>query len=203
MNTLNKNKKTYSHEVEIRALLNDKQKNEFEIKLTNEGAKFKNKTHIIDIYFCPTEVRSFKEIEMQKIGSFSLRIRRETTNGKTKISINTKTITRDGDHNSWEEHEVEVSSFDETIAIFKKIGFKVFFTLEKYRSIYQLNDMTICLEDIIGLGPSIEVEIMIDKPNSLDAKQRIKDFLKNLGVADKQFTKKSITNMLMRDYAQF
>jgi predicted adenylyl cyclase CyaB len=192
-----------NQEIEIRALLNDEQRGVLEAELSDRGAELEERMYIVDMYLCPVAVQSFQEIEMQKVGSFSLRIRKQTANGQTQVEVNTKIITNEGDHNSWEEHETEASSFDEAVAIFQAIGFKSFFTLEKERVTYQVDDMTVCLEDIVDFGPVIEVEVMANKSKSQQAKQRIRAFLTDIGVTDEQIVAKSVTNMLMRERAQF
>ncbi len=192
-----------NQEIEIRAILNDKQRNILEKKLSNIGVELKERVNIFDVYLCPVRVQSFQEIEMQKVGSFSLRIRKQIANEQTQVTVNTKIITSEGDHNSWEEHEIKISSFDEAVAIFQAIGFKIFFTLEKERVTYQVADMTVCLEDIADFGPVIEVEVMANKSKSQQAKQKIKAFLKNIGINDEQIVTKSVTNILMQERAKF
>lgn len=192
-----------NQEVEIRALLTDEQRNNLESVLSERGAELEEKMYIVDMYLCPMSVLSFQDIEMHKVGSFSLRIREQTSNGKTKIEVNTKMITSEGDHNAWEEHEVAVSSFEEAVAIFQTIGFKTYFTLEKDRATYKLENMNICLEDIVDFGPVIEVEVMSSKSKSQQAKQQIRAFLGSISVSDEQIVAKSVTNMLMRERAKF
>lgn len=192
-----------NQEIEIRALLNNEQRSTLEMELLNKGAKFEERMHIVDMYLCPVAVQSFQEIEMQKVGSFSLRIRKQTANGQTQVEVNTKIITNEGDHNSWEEHEIKVSSFDEAVAIFQAIGFKSFFTLEKERVTYQVDDMKVCLEDIVDFGPVIEVEVIANKSKNQQAKQRIRAFLRDIGVTNEQIVAKSVTNILMGERAQF
>jgi len=197
------NKEPKNQEIEIRALLNPKQRSAMEASLTNKGANYLGSKHIIDMYLCPVGVKSFQEIEMHEVGSFSLRIREQSSEGKTKVEVNTKMITNEGDHNAWEEHEVSVSSFAEVVAIFHTIGFKSYFTLEKERNMYQLDNMTVCLEDIVDFGPVVEVEVIASQSESQQAKQQISQFLTSIGVTQDQFVAKSVTNMLMQEKTKF
>lgn len=198
MNPSNNEEKN-TQEVEIRALLDAAQKSKLEHLLSERDAQIGEKMHIIDKYLCQNSVDSFEKIEMNQVGSFSLRIRKQTIGSQTSMEVNTKTITSEDDHNAWEEHEVSVSSFEETVAIFQTIGFKPFFTLEKERATYHLADMTVCLEDIVDFGPVIEVEIMAQKSQSDQTKQQIKNFLAGIGVSEEKIVAKSVTNMLMRE----
>ena len=190
-------------EVEIRAILDSKKRAVIETKLTERGAKFEGKAQITDIYLCPSSVNSFEEIEMNKVGSYSLRIRKQITDEQEEVSINTKIITTEGDHNAWQEYEIDVSSFDAALAIFRAIGFKPFFTLEKYRYIFKLNNMIICVEDIVGFGSTIEVEVITDESASQRAKKEIRTFLKEMDIDNNQLVPRSITNLLMQQKAKF
>ncbi|MBM3208701.1 CYTH domain-containing protein [Candidatus Shapirobacteria bacterium] len=191
------------HEVEIRALLKARQKRELTHLLEARGATLEKTEHLKDAYFCPINIKSFPEIEMNTVGSFSLRLRQKVENGKTRIEINTKMITQYGDHNAWEEHEIAVDSFDEAKAILQTMSFKPYFTLEKDRSTYSVEGMALVFEDIVDFGPILEAEIITPKDKIEEAKTRIKDFLRELGISSQQIVPKSVTNMLMREEAQF
>jgi len=67
-------------EIEIRAILHGKQRTVLETELTEIGAKFEGKVQITDTYLCPSSINFFEEIEMNRVGSYSLRIRRQLTN---------------------------------------------------------------------------------------------------------------------------
>ena len=199
----NHSKYRKKEEVEIRAILDSKKRAVIETKLTERGAKFEDKAQITDIYLCPSSVNSFEEIEMNKVGSYSLRIRKQITDEQEEVSINTKIITTEGDHNAWQEYEIDVSSFDVALAIFRAIGFKPFFTLEKDRYIFKLDNMTICVEDIVGFGSTIEIEVIADASASQRAKKEIRTFLKEMDIDNNQLVPRSITNLLMQQKAKF
>jgi len=190
-------------EVEIRAILKKEQKNQVFKILEEKGAVFEKSEYLIDAYLCPVSVHSFAEIEMDRIGSYSLRIRKSVSNGQENCQVNTKIITSYGDHNAWEEHEIQVSSYDETMAIFQALGFKVFFTLEKQRTSYRVNNMNIAIEDIVGFGPIVEVEVITSKAEAEEAKRMSREFLMQLGIENHQIVPKSVTNLLMRQKSHF
>jgi len=114
-------------EVEKRALLNGSEYEAVKNKLITLGASNEGVVNINDTYFCRKDTKSFSEIEMKEVGSFSLRLREQSAADKPKETMmNVKVITRQNDHNSWEEHEILVGSMDEATAILKAIGFKPF-----------------------------------------------------------------------------
>lgn len=192
------------HEVEFRALID---RTTFDTLLAKGRAQstntLKGPLTLIDAYFCASSVTTFKEIEMDRVGSYSLRLRTERANGSETSSLNTKVIQSEGDHNAWLEHEVDISSFDEGEKILKAIGFKKFFELRKERYSFMDGDVHVCLEDIADFQPAIEVEIMTTKDATDAAKKQLLSYLAQNGIGEDKIAKKSITNILMRDRAKF
>lgn len=192
-----------NQEVEKRALLPLGQEREVRNKLAELNAKLSSETFVKDIYFCPKNVKTFKEIEMDEVGSYSLRIREEKKNKKSQKSINIKVITNYGDHHSWEEHEITIDSLEETETILNAIGFKPFCKIEKNRQKFDLNGAGIFLEEILGFGLGIEIEILTVKENEDAAKLQIDRLFHKLGIKESQIAPKSITNIIMRKNANF
>lgn len=193
-----------NHEVEYRALLT----RDIYLDLLEKGKKkhslkINNPIVIEDSYYCLKGVKNFKEVEMDKVGSYSFRLRKEVKNNKEVSKLNTKIITTFGDHNAWREHETDVSSHDECDKILQSIGFKRFFTFKKKRHSYYVNDILVCLEDIEGFGPIIEVEIITTKEKEKEAKEKLLTFLKIHNIQKDKIVKKSVTNMLMKKNAEF
>lgn len=187
-------------EVEIRALV----PNFVHLKKTllKNGATYHDKCSIHDIYFCPKNISTLKDVEMNEVGSYSLRLRKEKKEKNNYyFYLNTKTITNHGDHNAWEEHEISVNNFKETIDIIKNIGFKSFFELQKTRFHYKYSNLSIFLENIKDFGTCIELEKIVRAGEESKAKQEILNFLKLIGITDKQLVAKSVTNMVMKKRA--
>ncbi len=191
-------------EVEIRAFLVPEQRRGIEQKIEEMGGSIEKHLELTDVYFCNNNVKLFAEIEMCEVGSYSLRIRKSSEGGRSEIvELNTKVITQHDDHNAWEEHEIQLDSFEEGRAILRAIGFKEFFTVEKARTVMRLNECTIALEDVKNFGPIIEVEIMTTQAKAEEAKKKIRELLAILGVKEDQIVAKSVTNLLMRKWAKF
>ena len=159
-------------EVEMRALINDASANKIiEQNIISLGAKQLGVSSIHDIYFCEKNMKSLDEVEMNDIGSYSLRLRKKTKDGIIESSINTKIILSKGDHFGWEEHETEIQDFDEMRSILTAIGFKVFFELEKDRTVFEYHEnIEINLENIANFGTGIEIEIMCSKDEIQESK---------------------------------
>lgn len=191
-----------NQEVEVRALLTPSQRSHLMRRLRKE-ARFTSREILIDTYLCPISVKSFKEIEMDKVGSYSLRLRKSTLGKKNLVELNTKTITRHGDHNAWEEHEVTLDSFEEALRILHTLGFKSYFTLQKTRYTFHAKPFTILIEDVKDFDSLIEVEIMTSSHGVDSAKEKIYTFLEDFGIKKEQTVRKSVTNLLMRARASF
>lgn len=187
-------------EVELRALVADPK--DFQEKLKQKGAEHKNSSYLKDVYFCDKKATSVADVEMDKVGSYSLRLRIARKGDTETISLNTKTITTEGDHNAWEEHEVKIDNFREAALILSTTEFKPFFELEKHRHTYLLNDMEILVEEITDFGGAIEVEIMCMPGEEESSKAKIKNLLTNeLGLSEAEIVPKSVTNIIMKQRA--
>ena len=186
----------------MKAILSEEQRTMLYDHL-KDRANYQTSQELKDVYFCRKEVQSFDELAMADIGSYSLRLRTYSQDGVTHSELNTKEITQYDDHHAWEEHETTVTSFEETKAILKTIGFKDFFTIEKTRHTFTEGDTTINVEDIKGFKPVIEVEIMTTKEGSERAKEKIITLFKSLGIPPTQIVPKSITHILMRERVSF
>ncbi|WP_394970365.1 class IV adenylate cyclase [uncultured Croceitalea sp.] len=191
-----------NQEVEIRALLPDKDEN-FHDELIQTGASKIGESILEDWYYCPNHVTDFSEIEMKEIGTYSLRIRKSTGFISDEGELNVKIISRYDDHSSWEEQEVKVSSVEEMKKILRSIGFKKYFEIRKERTDYILGELNISVEKIKGLGYAIEVEIMTTREKSSEAKNKIRKFLSRLNINPDNAVPKSITNILMRKLSKF
>src|SRR3989344_1459967 len=185
-----------NHEVEIRALLNDKDRKFIFDKLLERGGVMKSEEILEDIYWCPKATNSFEGIEMSGIGSYSLRTRKS---GDGNCQLNVKVITKKDDHNAWDEHEISISSCDEAAVILGTIGFKIFFSLKKHRYSFDIKPFTVLIEDIDDFGPILEVEILTDEALAAQAKKQITDFISELGVDSSKIVPKSVTNLLMKE----
>jgi predicted adenylyl cyclase CyaB len=193
-----------TQEVEKRALISKESYEKAVAILGKLGAKEEGKVRLRDTYFCPKSVRSFSEIEMDTVGSFSIRLREQGTGPDLEKSINIKVIAKPGDdHSSWEEHESTIGSTAEMAEILSRLGFKPICTIEKTRRSFRLKGMHVMLEDIDGFGLGVEVEIITTKSKSEEAKARIEALFNELGIGKSRLVPKSITNMILRERSRF
>lgn len=191
-------------EVEIRAKVDSKHENSIVNKLKELGATFIKTTYISDLYFCANKVKTFSEIEMDEVGSYSLRLRElRKDNAEAIFSINTKVITSYGDHRAWDEFESGIDSLEQMKLILKSLGFKEFFKIVKSRDSYGLGEIQLEVENIEDFGMVLEAEIMAEASESEVAKKKILDLFSELSIQNEEIFPKSATNYLMRLRAKF
>jgi len=190
-------------ETERRALLTKEQRQSLHTKLEQIGAVYKGSAFLKDAYICPESVNSLSEVEMNEVGSYSLRVRSKKVGTKTTVELNLKVITTYGDHNSWKEYEVTIDSYEEIVNILKMLGFKAFLNVEKTRSSYQYGRFNLEVEDIKDYGPILEIETFSNINSMANAKKSIDDLFETLGIANKQIVPKSVTNIIMKEKAVF
>lgn len=186
-------------EVEIRSLVPDLKL--FEEKLKSTGAKFMKNSYLLDLYLCEKSATKVEDVEMDEVGSYSMRLRKSRKDGKETVTINTKVIKNHGDHNAWEEHESEVEDFEEVAKILTLTEFKPFFRLEKDRRIYEYEGMEISVEDIVDFSGAVEVELMVSEGEESKAKEKIIKFLESLEITKEDIVPKSVTNIIMKERA--
>ena len=185
-------------EIEIRAFIDDFEA--FESRLKSIDAKLVSKKQILDFWFCKKEFNKFEQVQQHEPGSYALRIRRETNNGKTVSEFNCKVLEKEGDHNAFHEFETKIENYEQAKQILEAIGFKVFCTVDKKRKVYKLDHCLINLEDIKGLRPAVELEIIDD--NDIDNhKSYLRGLLNRLGIKEEDKIEKSITYLYMKKFS--
>lgn len=190
-------------EIEKRAVLTEAQRDALVQKLKEADAELLHESRVLDRYLCPQHVRDFSEIEMDKVGSYSFRIRQQTWDGHEKTTVNVKVITTEGDHSAWDEHEITVDSLENTQALLASIGYQTYFTLDKQRWEYRFGEVGVFLEKIADFGWAIELEVIAPASLASVMKKKLETLLADLDVQPDQISTKSITNQLMRQRAKF
>ena len=195
-------------ETEIRANLYPQQRSDIFKKLVGIEAEYKGYQKIIDTYYCPLRTTSFSDLEMNEVGSFSLRLRKITNQDNTSAyEWNIKQIVKKYDHSSWAEYETTVDSYDNADRMIKIMGNKPFITIEKIRHIHTLNkngqEYKLLVEDIKNYGSILEIETFPTLNNVNNSKRDMHELLSSLEIEENQIVPKSVTNIIMREHSQF
>ncbi len=130
---------------------------------------------------------SFLREEIQEDIYFSvplpelLRVRRISNLGKAFLTH--KHIADPGRNEEFDELEVEVSDFDTTVEILRRLGYKEDVVVRKRRLVYRLGDVTFELSEVEGLGGFLDIEVI---SNDVEvAKRRIWEVAEKLGLTEK------------------
>ena len=139
------------NEIEVKARVQDIGK--VREKLTEMGCLFSRKVRQKDEVYLHHSIGKFPK---SKKGVVTMRIR--DSNGVFFLTMK-KTQINELD---CIENEVEVKDPVEARKMLENLGFKEFVRVEKTREKCRLEDMTICLDEVEGLGNFIEIEKLID-----------------------------------------
>ena len=159
-------------EVEVKAKINSFK--EMETRLEKIGACKSKKEFQEDIYFA-SPIADFAKTDE------ALRIR--TTNNNTFITykgpkLNEKAKTR-------KEVEMTIENAEKAKDIFTEIGFKQARTVRKNRQYYTYENFEISLDDVEGLNPYMEIEIVLEDDNDYSyAQDKIFKLFEKLGITD-------------------
>ena len=169
-------------EIEIRAEIgNDIKKIEQDI--IDLGAKLKKQKEQVDKYF--GEISLFKKVGY----SFLMRIRNE--GDKKFLTYKGAESKIDG---VWEEYEFSVDDEKKAEAMLKAMGLEEIIVVKKNRTEYTLDNLTICLDTIDGLGNFIEIE---SQDNDDVEKERLHNLMEKLNIRKEQIIHKGYVTMLL------
>ncbi len=80
------------------------------------------------------------------------------------------------------EKEVQIHDADAMQEILQKLGFALYGKVQKKRDVYLLNEVTICCDDVKGLGTFVELEMISN--NREEAEKRLFALAEKLGLYD-------------------
>lgn len=157
--------------------------------LQNIGAKKIGVENHSDIYFA-APYRDFAKTDE------ALRIR--SVNGESILTYKGPKL--DGISKTREELESSVDGTN-AVKILQALGFSEAGAVHKKREIFKLDsdkEITICLDDVEGLGEFLEVEIVAENENELEiARGKLFDLLKQFGASEKDSIRTSYLEMVL------
>ncbi len=138
-----------------------------------------------DVYF-NSPIRDFRESDE------ALRIRRDDEG----VMITYKGPKVDAETKTREEIEIRVDDYSKAMDILNRLGFRTIRRVVKRRRIYRLGDVTICFDDVEGLGQFVEIEMKSDDLES--AKHKVFEIAKKLGFDPSNSIRESYLELLER-----
>ena len=164
-------------EIELKARYDSSKRPELERYLTEEGFREVRRFTQQDEYFNHPE-RDFR------ITDEALRIRREQHAGKAAYcSLTYKGPNTSHIGQSRRELETRVKDEQKMRQILQALGFHSVAEVKKRRKEYKKEDLTVCLDELDGLGSYVEIEVVLPETETgsdSDTENRLREFLSEL-----------------------
>ena len=175
-------------EIEIRAKVEDP--NKIKDTLSQLGAKLVKNVRQTDRYY--GAICLYKKLNY----TFLLRVRYQ--GNKAFLTYKGAKQKKPG---IWEEYELPLSQPAEMEKMLKEMGMDLVVEVNKHRLEYTLDEFTICLDSIKGLGTFIEVELQAsDRIPSKQVKTKLQKFLKTLDIKEEDLIHHGYVTLLLRKH---
>ncbi len=160
-----------SVEVEVKARVDDLET--ARRRLFKQGARQVTEIHQIDRYF-DHPCRSFKDTDE------AVRVRTEA--GETVLTY--KGPKMDEETKTRHETEVQIGSADDAVELLESLGFTPAPLVEKNRQVYELGEVTVCLDRVEDVGTYVELEQVTDPSEVDEARERLIEVAEELELTD-------------------
>lgn len=154
-------------EIEVKSPCDDLRR--VERILVEKGAKLTGRRRQVDI-FMSHPARDFGATDE------ALRIRMEDGSG----SLTYKGPKTDKDTKTREELKMDVRDIDALLLILRRLGFRVSGRVEKMRTTYSIQGVTVCLDSVSDLGDFVESEY--EGTDLEDGKEAVFSMMRELGL---------------------
>ncbi len=95
------------------------------------------------------------------------------------------------------EHEVKVDSVDVTQAIVLELGYLLATDIEKKRQEFSFDNATVSLDEVVGLGTFLEIEIMADDEQKIDdAQKKVMEIAEKFGLGEAEIVTKKYDQLM-------
>lgn len=180
-------------EVELKAKLTDISPVDLAQQLTEQGFAFGGVAKQEDVYYGGTALHH---------QVLRLRTSRDLLAGNTRCYLTYKG-TRDRSIQSREEIQTVVEDGEATGLLLKCLGFTPLLTVKKTRRHYHSGPVTVCLDAVEGLGPFVELEILVAQDSQQqEALERLMVLLKEIGLDQKHLIHHSYWELLFKKDGQ-
>ncbi len=98
-----------------------------------------------------------------------------------------------------DEVTMEVSDLEAADTILRALSFRFVREVRKKRSTYQIGDISVCVDDVDGLGSFVELEcVTSSRAGVTDTRERLFSLASQLGLDTRRATRESYLSLLMR-----
>ncbi len=177
-------------------------------KLIDLGARLTDQSHIIDHWFIPIDIMTYKQqvvwFDVKRNTGMRIREYRNDSNSKlSSVTLDTKRLTLALNHNTFIETSMKVESYEKAKKFIEMIDRKEFLTIDKIRLLYKYDQFTFSIDTIKDYGSGVEIEY-IGKPDSRSKiLSEIESLAKKLGLKNSDKFDKSLTVDAMEKLARY
>lgn len=188
-------------EVEKEYFLTPEQTSTIQQQLLRLGGVHIADEYIEDMFYCPTDITSYDQLEQRSKNSQIIRIRKSTRqkdDGSTMIETIFTSKQKPDPSMEWNEHNFTKKGdhTKEGDDIIKAAGFKPYYQVAKTRSEWQFESCQLSFDHIPEYGTHLEIEVQTDRDAIPAAKSKIQNTAYRLHVPVHQKPKRSIMNTL-------
>ncbi|WP_297090748.1 class IV adenylate cyclase [Thermococcus sp.] len=151
---------------------------EIEVKFRVDFERVKRAIESIGARFVREEIQEdvYLSVPLPEL----LRVRRISNLNRSFLTY--KRIADPGRNEEFDEIEVEVSDFEKTLQILKRLGFEEDVWVRKRRLVYRLDGVTFELSEVEGLGAFLDIEVISDDVD--EAKRKIWEMAGRMGLSE-------------------
>lgn len=179
-------------EAELKASLGDLAAEELADRAAALGFLPEEQVQETDVYFNGTE-RDFRRTDE----ALRLRSVQRLPDGPRESLITYKGPKLDRVSNARTEYETGVSDGGTAQKLLEALGYRPLAVVDKIRQTYRREDVTLCLDEVAGLGRFLELEILVPGEEQREAAvSRLLALLEELGIPRDQLSRRSYLELL-------
>lgn len=180
-------------EVELKAALNEQQMQALPLRLLALGFAADASAREIDVYYNAPD-RDFRKTDE----ALRLRSHQDLDELRTLSLLTYKGPKNDARSSTRQEFETAVQSGETAEKLLQALGYQALFTVDKTRRTYLRGNVTVCLDQVTGLGCFLELECLLVAEAGRDAAvDRLLRTLDTLEIPRDALTRSSYLELLI------
>lgn len=181
-------------EIELKAALTEVQAQTIPKRLLALGFQPGEAVRELDVYFNGGQERDFRKTDE----ALRLRQVQKLRTGRTETRMTYKGPKLDDRSSTRTEYEITVNALETARKLLEALGFHPAASVEKVRQTLEKDEVTVCLDQVTGLGAYLELEILQESGSQQQAVDALLNLLDALNVSRQALTRDSYLELLER-----
>lgn len=181
-------------EIELKAALTEVQAQTIPKRLLALGFQPGEAVRELDVYFNGGQERDFRKTDE----ALRLRQVQKLRTGRTETRMTYKGPKLDDRSSTRTEYEITVNALETAQKLLEALGFHPAASVEKVRQTLEKDEVTVCLDQVTGLGAYLELEILQESGSQQQAVDALLNLLDALNVSRQALTRDSYLELLER-----